>query len=313
MDVFNRSNSPIFFELLLRFHPSDEQEIPNHLIADKMINQLTIDCRITNNNSSSLKIANNAFESTKSFTAFLQLLNCDLSELNLQFLRGFDTLESISIDSSSAIANSLFTTLPSFLSSLKILQISRCSGWKHFVLGQPMEGVELVSFSLYDSIDMNDEIMSFILDWVVQSFNSTLSNLNIYGNNLTRIPSRQFDSFSQLNSINLKNNFIRLVVSSSIVLKESEMNTYVVMSNCRIESIEADAFQGDNKKTLFCNLTELIILLIIISGWFDSGTLIDLRQNDLTRFESSVFYKVLRSGASVDVYQSEFINQYITT
>lgn len=150
-----------------------------------------------------------------------------------------------------------------------------------------MEGVELASFSLYDSIEMNDEFMSFILDWVVQSFNSTLSNLNIYGNNLTVIPARQIDSFSQLNSINFKNNFIQFVASSSIVLKESEMNTYVAMSNCRIESIEADAFQGDNKKTLFCNLTELIILLIINSGWFDSGTLIDLRQNDLTRFESS--------------------------
>ena len=142
------------------------------------------------------------------------------------------------------------------------------------------------------SKNLTDSRLSDILDAFVSSPEiSLLSHLNLADNQLTRIPN-QVKLLDRLYVIHLENNLIRTIRSGDFKStrqgSSSQDRLNVYLSDNRINEIEPNAFQG---------------------GKYN----IDLKRNQLTRFEASAFQSVLEGMVSntgtIDI--SENISMFI--
>lgn len=239
VEVFDR----VFFRELLYFKllefAPQEDGIPEYLIKNIYIPYLTIQCKEFN----PLHIANNSFKYQKTFTISIELMGCNLSDITLGFLEGFVSLFSLTMDS---IPNMglIFPNFPIRLSDMVFLTINNCLGWDKLTsTPRSMYQGSLKTLYLTYSEDMNDEAISIIMDWALHSFNTTLENIYIYGNNLTKIP-HQLQLFSRLKYLDLKENSFSLITNHSLVFKEATIRL-LLLSESKIEEIQPGAFQGD--------------------------------------------------------------------
>lgn len=238
VEVFDRVfiRQLLYFKLL-QFSPQ-EDGIPEYLMKNTNVLDLVIQCK----ESSPLQIANNSFKDQKTFTTSIELTGCNLSDTTLGFLEGFVSLLSLTIDS---IPNMglLFPNFPIRLSEMALLTINNCSGWSK-LSSTPRSMYQGILKTLYltFSNDMNDDVMSIVMDWALRSFNTTLESIYIYGNNLENIP-QQLQSFSRLKYLDLKDNSFNIIANHSLVFKEAALRL-LILSKSKIQEIQPGAFQG---------------------------------------------------------------------
>lgn len=162
--------------------------------------------------------------------------------MNLEFLKDFHQLNTLEVYQNEKLG-STFYTFPNHLPSLSMLKISDCIGWNDLKGGPlPIIKAEVLKiFFFTGAIDFNDELRNVIMDWTLESFGSTLEALNIYKNNLTRVP-EQIKSFPGLTSVDLSRNYISNITSGSFVLHGNGVSMYI--TDCGVEDIEPFAFSG---------------------------------------------------------------------
>jgi len=138
----------------------------------------------------------------------------------------------------------IFSTFPTNLPAINNIKLIQCFGW-NTLMNAPSPVVDARNFIRLDvinSVDMNDEVMNVVMGWAVQSFNSTLKNLYIQSNNLTRIPSG-IEFFGKLDTLDIRNNFSPHILAGSLKITSTNLAS-IDLSNSGIQDIEPNAFEG---------------------------------------------------------------------
>ena len=238
MDVFNRTHTIELAEII--FSMKGEYEfIPDYWISDKKSGKLHFLCNI--DVISNKTMARDAFYATRQYTALFDLSDCLFQDSDLSFVDGFIQLSSLYLNRIHEIGK-LFSTFPTNLPSVVNLKFVNCFGWNTLTSApSPIVGsTKLVRLDIVQSPDMNDDVMNVVMDWAVQSF--FVKSLYIYSNNLKRIPN-QLEFFGQIATFDISNNYFHRIPSRSLKFT-SDVLELIDLSNCGVEEIEADAFEG---------------------------------------------------------------------
>jgi len=140
----------------------------------------------------------------------------------------------------------LFSTFPTNLPTINNIKLLQCFGWDTLMIApSPIIGAKnFIRLDVANSVDMTDDIMNVVIEWAVQSFNSTLKGLYIHSNNLTRIPS-QIEFFGKITSLDMKNNFFPRIPAGSFKFTSNDLSL-IGISKCGVQDIEPNAFEGNN-------------------------------------------------------------------
>ena len=220
---------------------------PNFLGDRRLSHKLSISCsELTGSNNVSLEIDLNAFSSSKNTLQRFSIMECEASRLDFSFLSGFHKLEELIMINLANLAKTNWSRMPA-LHSLKSFGLSidePATYWKETAidnLPKCPNALEKVSLQLDH---FGDGISDTILKNFIDSSGETLTNLNIYTANLTRIPSN-LSSFKRLHTF-------ELICKASAKIKVIESNSFnftvpinvLVIMNCGIEDIELFALLG---------------------------------------------------------------------
>jgi len=245
-EVFDRILSTIFGKLDLSdlTDPQKEIWIPNNFISNKVFTEIDITCILYQN--FIYKIAPNAFKSSSEYTTRVQITACYLQpDFGLSFIEGFSKLTMLEIESAKDMGN-VMSTFPIHLPSMINLKMTNCLGWNSMkTMPSAMEDARnVLTFYLTGSFDMNDNVMNMMMEWVAQSFNSTLESLFLYSNNLTKIPEKT-EYLVRLKTFDIRNNSFPWIASHSLRFNTEKMK--MIISGCGIQDIEQGAFQGKHQ------------------------------------------------------------------
>jgi len=226
-------------------HPS--VELPEDIIDDHQIGSIRLYCPEEDKSSVriSLRIDMNAFRYSQNFTTEIVLRGCDLGDLDLSFLKGFDQLKTLSIDRATDFHKS-FVTLPP-LKILNRLSLRACTEdvtekvWTKFP--PPLvHGITELCLSYHD--DLDDSILSRILDWVLVSSADTLREFDIFQNKkMTTIPP-QVREFKKLVYFSASHNGLPLSLSEDS-LKFSGPMENIHLTSSQIDNIIPGTFKGE--------------------------------------------------------------------
>lgn len=240
IEAFNRTKTPevAIFYLTLTYVET-YNVIPDNFISNK---QMSIFNFLSDPNYS-LKIAKDAFNSTKNYTSRIELSKLYLEDSNLSFLEGFTKVSSLLLLSLPDMEKVL-PTFPRNLPMMSALSFDSCLGWNSMSnnLLPMVNAGELIRLDIIRSVDLTDNAMDDVMEWVITSFHSSLRSLYIYSNNLTRIP-LQIEFFDRLNLFSMKNNLFPQIPAGSIKFKSNDMRE-IDISSCGVRTIEPGAFEG---------------------------------------------------------------------
>jgi len=287
----------------------DEDElIPENILGNNKAKELAI--QYNDRSNQVIKVDVNAFQSTKYYTKTLQLKNMDSSQLDLGFLFGFNQLAELTFLNVHFINKSL-PNLP-LLPKLTSLELNTVKGLDDSTITFPTLSTSgLKTFKFRFSGIHTDASVSRMLDWILLSSAKTLETLIIDSIGITEIPS-QIPSFTALEYLDLGNNSIS-------TFKKGVLRFFVPISELRlwknrIKSIEPGAFQGiyflctfssyictsliyAHSPYLIAILCCLSFYILHLTGDFRDAK-VRLDQNNLTRFEESVFRPMLEQMGS---------------
>lgn len=125
------------------------------------------------------------------------------------------------------------------LPKLVNLEINHCPKLNQFTEFPTVKGIEYLLLS--ENPDLRDETVDQILDWIAGSSATTLVNLGLNGNNLTRIPNG-ISKFTSLNSLELQNNKISMVKSGELHFTAPVKSLFLYADE--IEMMEYNPFHG---------------------------------------------------------------------
>ncbi len=183
----------------------------------------------------------------------LTISGCDLSELNFDFLAGFNELLVLQFTSCNFI-NSNFGQFPATLTKLAVLIFENCTGLGELTL--PELGRGLYALAMSDT-DLDDSSISRVLNWALDldvlpgnDAQHKLAILTINKNRLTQIPN-QIKSFQYLEQFYLTENLVPLNVPTGSLSFDNKTIpvSYLDLGSSHINSIEDGAFYG----TMFIN------------------------------------------------------------
>lgn len=241
-DVFSRTSAIDLNRFEMTQSP-EENVIPADLLGNKRFRTIVLLCPADDHTP---KIDSRALLSSAEHTTGLWIDGCDLTLFDFTFLTGFDRLEDLRIYWSSNVHRAEWANQP-ILPSLSQLTINNCPGlndWTRF----PLLAKGLNGFYLHGALDVQDEAMDRILNWILRSLDTdvTLRNLDISGNALTRIP-RAIASFRSLVDIDISNNYasqIKSIPAGSFAFSPDVPMQYLYLSSNQVNSIEPGAFEG---------------------------------------------------------------------
>lgn len=249
---FSSLATPLDIEdLSLLFKPSDFF-IPVDFLGESNVTSLSIVGSGNVGSLTSLIVDPNAFRSSKNTLQYFSLMYCNTDKLDLQFLKGFQSLHHMLFWQLSNLHRSL-PTLPT-LPSLNGLAIWFSTGlnetWQSTDNIVLQSGVGLKDLLIFDC-ELNGDSLAQILDWIMPSSVKTLSSLHITFNKIDFTP-WQLSSFRGLKKTQLTHNKVDLVLpKNSFYLQDKDMGFLVTdkphidLSNSRIVEIEPGAFQGN--------------------------------------------------------------------
>jgi len=243
--VFERTTTADLDRFELYLSPTDPTKtIPADLLNNHQTLWTYIYCRPAG---SPLIVHSQAFRSSQNLMKQIYLRDCDMSQLNFDFLSGFNKVYDIDFWSMSNVGQANWASLPQLPSfdSLRIYQSTGLNEWISF----PQLATEITSLSLSTN-DIQDEAMNRILNWTFHYSANTLNYLYMNGNELTQIP-KQLQaphSFPNLRYLYLNDQKtgIPLITTGSLPCSSSYsyMDYWLDATNNRITTIEAGAFQG---------------------------------------------------------------------
>ena len=248
-DVFQRVNDPEIFSLIwTQPLPDDETNTPEDSLPEDFLGNTSVTGKIYiqsySINRLNLFIDPLAFRaSQKSLSSEFKVSNFDFGlQKDLNFLNGFDKLEELTF---STINNlTAFQYLPP-LPLLQYLTIRGCSDVNEIAFPD-LSPAKLKNLDLYDNEINDDKADEILAKLTALTSADSLGALDLYRNYLTRIPSQVESAFPNLQAVDLGNNNISYIPSSSLTFASPYLNTLDLDSN-ELKTIESGAFVGINR------------------------------------------------------------------
>ena len=228
-------------QLDLKLSP-EEDTIPNDILVGKLPATIVLAC---NSSQNLLKVDRDAFKSGQDYTTAVYITNCDLSQVNLNFLEGLNQLRTLGFESTPNLQSSLASTLPS-LPLLTFFEISSCPDFGQVEGLFPSLTVGLNSLYLIQN-DWSDKIMSNVLNWALKSSASTLQSLYLSWNKLTAVPV-EVASFTKVNYLWFHGNSEAMSVQSDSFNFATPLQV-LDLSNASIVDVQEGAIQGMHNGT----------------------------------------------------------------
>lgn len=196
-----------------------------------------------------LRVDPRAFTSTKDFTRYLKIDNCDLEQLDIGFLTGFNYFEAVTFASDSGFHQS-FSTLPKLpkLSQLKF----EASRGLYELTDFPVLAKGLEVFRVTESPGFDDASASRILDWLLVSSQNTLKELEFRRQNELKMIPSQLGSFPHLYRLLIEG--AKLPLLRKDFFKFSAPVLRLSLTNSDVQLVEPGTFQGKIQKQNRCNL-----------------------------------------------------------
>ena len=232
--VFARINLPVIDQLDLILSAT-EDTIPDDILSDQQVDSISLLCHSPQN---ILKVDRDAFRSSRSFAKGVSIGDCDLSQLNFNFIEGFNRLASLGFDSTPNLQPTLASTLPD-LPALIYFTVSKCPDFGREGGQFPTLSLGLNSLYVYNN-NWDDDQMGRVLDWALQSSANSLQSLYLAWNRLKQFPS-QVASFPRVNYLWLHDN------SEAMIIPSGSYNSplfYMDLSRSNITEVQEKAFQG---------------------------------------------------------------------
>jgi len=227
-----------------------DEWIPADILGNKKTEELNIYYDWNQSPNAILKVDVNAFQSTKNYTKSLKFSNIFSSQLDLEFLSGFDQLTQLELVNVNHFQKTL-PTLP-YLPKLTSLKLYRVKWLKDSTLIFPrLSSGGLKKLEIMRS-ETNHASISRTLDWILLTSAKTLETLTLVDSNITQIPS-QIPSFTALKELNFNVNSISTIPNGA--LSFSAPVSYLGFWNNSINSIEPGVFQGRYIFIQLCYIT----------------------------------------------------------
>ena len=224
------------FALIPVSDPLNQIDIIDNLLADKRARVIEIASCPTG---STLKISINAFRASSTYAQEFSITDCDIDQLNWEFLGSFDQITNIRLTSVTGI-NSFGSLLP--LRNAGQLSFIDCSGFDNPLLDFPGASLPALKTLVFDgTTDLSNEVADNIILSLV--FNRVLLNdLTIRRSMLITLVPGRLGNIVTLNSIDLSNNKIELISSTAFNFPKDLSVRLIDLSNNAVNSISFNAF-----------------------------------------------------------------------
>lgn len=234
--IFSRPTSITHLNRLFVELPPDCGSFPADMLSGKSVAWI----EVYGVNPCDLTIDPNAFSSTSNRTQEVWLLSLNLRLFDFAFLREFSALKKLNLAYCSdiqALAN--LPSLPS-VSSFTIDHFSGSANLTDFPIGRSFS--QLIETNWIGG-DLTDNAAEIIFGAIAQSPSvSTLKNVNLISNELTRMPSAM-SLFESLDFLGLSYNNIDVLETGSLLFHIKPPQTFHLGSN-PLTVIEPSAFIG---------------------------------------------------------------------
>lgn len=275
LQIFNRTSAQPSYCVGINLLEGD---IPADLFSDKQLKEVYFTC---NASDLLLTVDSNALRSSRSYLAKMEISNCNLLQMDSNFLEGFDRLWYLEFGSTFNLQQAL-ATLPT-LRSLDTMLIDECAN--DFVADMEYDtsvfAPVLHTFSASYN-NWNEDTIGWLVDWLVNR-NSTenIWYIDFNDNAMTKIPP-EMALIGQFGVLHIIDNTAPMTVESdSFNFNQVPCKgVQISLSGSNITDIQPGAFQSN----------------------FSCATQIYLSDNNLTRFEEDVFYPILEKFASTRLY-----------
>ena len=223
------------FQLLVQ--PND-LAIPADFLANHVAYRLTISCQALG--TQRLQVDPDAFRSSRNVTYRIAISYCDLTGFSFEFLRGFQRLTTIELNSDANVQLAHWDSLPHLI-IFDQLAITFCTGLDELpIVLRDFTSKDGFSRIVLSGNEIGDEAMDKILQQRGLNSPSTSLILDLGNNALTRIPP-SLASFKNLDQLHLDHNPIKIIPAGLI-----NPVRLLDMFYCDVEFIEPGALKGLN-------------------------------------------------------------------
>lgn len=233
-DIFQRTK-PFDWDQINLILPKEENSIPDNILVNHRATSVDLQC--ASPELTIITVNPNAFQSSSSFLASVEIALCDLSQLDWSFLTGFQGFRQIQLTNSTGVDRIAWETLP--LDTLDSLWVRGTQGVNEWTNLPNLNG--LVSLIL-NNVQLVDATADRFVSWAFDSFSSTLKGMLLEFNQLTRIPTL-VASFPNLNTFSVLQSDVTVVNEGALTLGAPSV-VLVDLSGNSIERIQPDAFKG---------------------------------------------------------------------
>ncbi len=238
VDVFNRTTARDLYTFNMQWTRTtlETVTIPSDLLGDSRAEVIGVNCPSKVTPLVSLRIDNDAFRSSRDYAVGFLTFYCDWSQqLDLHFLAGFNHLTILEI----GLATDLraIGTLPS-LPALTKLHVMDSTGLVEF----PDLAPAVLQVLFLNGNQMDNAMAARLLDSILSTPSIRLFTLRLNMNRLTKIPTQQLASFSELTNLYIDENYIPVIETGSLAF--SFPVTTLSLTAASINTIEPGAFQG---------------------------------------------------------------------
>ena len=222
--------------------------VPANIFSDHRIsNEIRVSCDDRENyRHHKLEIDPWSFTSSWGYTHVISIYGCNFKDFDFNFLGHFKQLEILKFKFIFDFNVANWSTFPSMLhiNRLEVLLCSPLNEWKQFPILK-IGLYEILLSGFYRNIEINDEAMERILQWILESPTAnTLERLEIHHNALTRVP-LQIVSFKNLRDLRLHQyNHISTIRSGNFDFSQSSNILNLNLESIGVHTIEPASFQG---------------------------------------------------------------------
>ena len=249
-DVFQRVNEPKIYSLRW-MEPLPDTTKTISLPADILGNKRVASVIHIKGNAKYPNLVIDPFSfrsSQKSLAKEFRVSNVDFGwQKDFNFLNGFNKLEELTF---SQITNlTAFQYLPP-LPSIQKLTVRYCPSELNQIPFPDLRSAKLKDLELWENEISDEKADEIVAKLAASTSAESLEALRLESNSLTRIPSQLGSAFPKLKRLNLNNNKISNITSSSFTFVSRYLEELYLSEN-GIKTIESGAFQG---KSTFSNL-----------------------------------------------------------